>query len=80
MLWGSAAGRVSPQACARLEGEAAAAAGREAERRDAEGRLQEEATMLRRTLGAARRSPPVLTAVPALCAPPEGLLTCGRCS
>jgi hypothetical protein len=45
------------QACARLEGEAAAAAQREAERRDAEGRLQEEAAMLRRTLGAAQRPP-----------------------
>ena len=48
---------VHPQACARLEGEAAAAVQREAERRAAEGRLQEEATMLRRTLGAARRPP-----------------------
>lgn len=55
MLWGSAGGRVLPQACTRLEGEAAAAVQREAERRDAEGRLQEEAAMLRRTLGAARR-------------------------
>lgn len=40
------------QACTRLEAELAAAAQREAERREADGRLQEETTMLRRTLGA----------------------------
>lgn len=39
------------QARARLEAELSAAAQREAERRAAEGRLQEETTMLRRTLG-----------------------------
>ena len=50
---------------------------REAERRDAEGRLQEEATMLRRTLGAAV-APFLLTVVPALRAPPDGLLACGH--